>query len=649
MSNRLKNESSPYLLLHAEQKIDWFPWGREAFAKAKEENKPIFLSIGYSTCHWCHVMAEESFDHDDIADILNRAFVSIKVDREEKPDVDAVYMNICNAMHGSGGWPLSVFLTPDQKPFFVGTYFPRESSGNRIGFRDLLLIIDEKWRSDRSGLEHTSEEIVDRISLFLKREKTDDTPDPFIEAFRSLSESYDSEFGGFGHGAKFPTPQKLLFLEEYFECEKDRNCYNMLKNTLDAMAGGGLYDAIGGGFFRYSVDRAFSLPHFEKMLRDNALLIIVYAKFYELSGDLFYLQIAEDTAFYLLSEMKSNDHCFFTAQDADSEGEEGGYYLFDKNELAQILGEEDAKRFVNRYGMKDKPTLNHKYLPVFGYDHLIDFSAADRKTVSAWRKENRKLFCDDKILTSQNAMAVAAFAVLYRMSGNKQYLIAAQQCYAALKSFVWDEHDLCRGFRNKKTLCAAISEDYAWMIFACINLYQSEPDDIFLKDAEYLFASAFDNHFDEKEGGFFLRSRKEESLILNLKSPEDTDAPSANGIMTENLRLLSILTGNDFYDRILKEQRRYMKKSLGNDLHTASFFLLVESRIANPPAHIRIVDQTKNDLFESIKDIPLRNIVIFQKPDKAFAMKDRCRTFYICREDRCLPPCHHLEKKDLLF
>ena len=355
MSNRLKNESSPYLLLHAEQKIDWFPWGREAFAKAKEENKPIFLSIGYSTCHWCHVMAEESFDHDDIADILNRAFVSIKVDREEKPDVDAVYMNICNAMHGSGGWPLSVFLTPDQKPFFVGTYFPRESSGNRIGFRDLLLIIDEKWRSDRSGLEHTSEEIVDRISLFLKREKTDDTSDPFIEAFRSLSESYDSEFGGFGHGAKFPTPQKLLFLEEYYECEKDRNCYNMLKNTLDAMAGGGLYDAIGGGFFRYSVDRAFSLPHFEKMLRDNALLIIVYAKFYELSGDLFYLQIAEDTAFYLLSEMKSNDHCFFTAQDADSEGEEGGYYLFDKNELAQILGEEDAKRFVNRYGMKDKP------------------------------------------------------------------------------------------------------------------------------------------------------------------------------------------------------------------------------------------------------------------------------------------------------
>ncbi len=347
MQNHLKDQTSPYLLQHADNPVDWYPWCMEAFEKAKTEDKPVFLSIGYSTCHWCHVMAHESFEDKEIAEILNRYFVSIKVDKEERPDIDSIYMSVCQAFTGSGGWPTTVFLTPEQKPFFAGTYFPKAAKYGRIGLKELLLAIREKWATERTALLESAEEV---IAFLGKRRVTqrDVDWDLIDAAVKQYKQAFDAQFGGFGEAPKFPTPHNLLFLMRYYERNRKQSVMKMVQKTLLQMCHGGMFDHIGGGFSRYSTDRYFLVPHFEKMLYDNALLILAYTKAYQMTKTRIYREVAEKTAAYILREMTLPEGGFYSAQDADSEGVEGKYYLFEPAEIIEILGEKAGKAF-NEY------------------------------------------------------------------------------------------------------------------------------------------------------------------------------------------------------------------------------------------------------------------------------------------------------------
>ena len=371
MKNHLSDQTSPYLLRHAENPVDWYPWGEEAFQKAKREDKPIFLSIGYSACHWCHVMARECFENEETAALLNRGFVSVKVDREERPDVDHVYLDACTLFSGSGGWPASIFLTPDKKPFFAGTYFPKQSAYGMIGFDELLKQIREKWLHDRAAVEKTGELAARRLrdgaqkDLAPARGRRMECADSGLikSGVQYLRKSFDRLCGGFGNAPNFPMAHNILFLLEYYEKSGDAEILEMAEKTLTAMYRGGLYDHIGFGFSRYSTDRYFLVPHFEKMLYDNALLIFAYIRAYSVTGDVLYRSVAERTARYVLREMTDPDGAYYRAQDADSAGGEGNYYLFSEEEILRLLGAEDGERFASAYGITKAGNFKGKSIP----------------------------------------------------------------------------------------------------------------------------------------------------------------------------------------------------------------------------------------------------------------------------------------------
>lgn len=372
MSNHLKNQTSPYLLQHAENPVEWYPWGEEAFRRAREEDKPVFLSIGYSTCHWCHVMAHESFEDEEIAELLNRYFISIKVDKEERPDIDAIYMAVCQAFTGSGGWPTSIFMTADQKPFFAATYFPKHSTGGMIGLWELLSVIHEKWENDRPTLLRQADEIVAHLS---RSSAAGDMPVTNLTeaAVKLYRQSYDPKNGGFGRAPKFPAPHNLLFLLTYYERHGDAACLEMAEQTFLQMYRGGLFDHLGFGFFRYSTDAQFLIPHFEKMLYDNALLIMGYCKAYTVTKKRLYLEIAEKTAAYILREMTDPEGGFYSAQDADSDGEEGKFYLFTPDEVENLLGQKEGEAFCRHFGITESGNFEGKSLP-----NLLDSDISDK-------------------------------------------------------------------------------------------------------------------------------------------------------------------------------------------------------------------------------------------------------------------------------
>jgi len=362
LSNHLKDQTSPYLLQHAENPVDWYPWCGEAFQKAKAEEKPVFLSIGYSTCHWCHVMAHESFEDAEIADLLNRDFVPIKVDKEERPDIDSVYMTVCQQFTGSGGWPTTIFMTAEQKPFFAGTYFPKTARGGMIGLKELLTAVHEEWENDRATLLESADRITDLLNRAksVRAEANGSLIERAVEFYKS---DYDKEFGGFGEAPKFPAPHILLFLLAYYKKSGDRGALEMAETTLLQMYRGGLFDHIGYGFCRYSTDRYFLVPHFEKMLYDNALLILAYCGAYWVTKKTFYRDVAEKTASYILREMTSPEGGFYSAQDADSEGEEGKYYVFEPSEIASLLGGETGEAFSRYYGITEEGNFGGKSIP----------------------------------------------------------------------------------------------------------------------------------------------------------------------------------------------------------------------------------------------------------------------------------------------
>ena len=483
MQNHLKDQTSPYLLQHADNPVHWYPWCDEAFKRAREEDKPILLSIGYSTCHWCHVMAHESFEDQEVAEIFNKNFIAIKVDKEERPDIDSIYMSVCQKLTGSGGWPTTIFLTWEQKPFFAGTYFPKTPKYGQVGFIDLLSAIEEAWKTDKGSLLESAEEIHSLLNrslraagnIYMGDVVSDKLDVGLIDgAFELYKRSFDERHGGFGDAPKFPTPHNLLFLMQYHEKSRNKRAMEMVEKTLLQMYRGGMFDHIGGGFSRYSTDPYFLVPHFEKMLYDNALLILAYCKAYQLTQNQIYCDIAEKTAAYVLRELTSPDGGFYCAQDADSEGVEGKYYLLDPSEVIEVLGEETGNKFNQYFDITRRGNFEGKNIPnlLKNTDRNGDMDIF-LPAIYEYRKKRYALHLDDKILCSWNGLMITAMCHLYRVTENKAYLGAAVEAMDFIMRSLWENDTLYVSYREGKHSSKGFLDDYANVIFALLALYEA--------------------------------------------------------------------------------------------------------------------------------------------------------------------------------
>jgi uncharacterized protein YyaL (SSP411 family) len=605
MANRLARERSPYLLQHAENPVDWFPWGDEAFAKARDENKPVFLSIGYSTCHWCHVMEHESFENPSVASVLNRDFVSIKVDREERPDVDRVYMMFVQATSGAGGWPMSVWLTPDLKPFFGGTYFPPESRWGRPGFVDILKELARAWTQERDKVVTSANTILDRLREMTGADAAapDRSPVADVEAIdigvATFAQTFDHRHGGFGGAPKFPRPSELFFLLEAHALTGNVRARDMALETLRAMALGGIRDHIGGGFHRYSVDAEWRVPHFEKMLYDQAQLVLAYLDGAQTSGESFFADVAEDTLAYVRRDLTSRDGAFHSAEDADSEtqaqGErpmahekqekrEGAFYVWSASDIDRLLGD-DAPIARRRFGIEDagnaladpQGEFQGQNIPYVAQS--IDDIAArtgrpgadvraalDRilEVLFHARAARPRPHLDDKVITAWNGMMIAAFAraarVLVDSPRRGEWLESARGAARALLTHVWrpGEKRLLRRYRDGEAAVDGFCEDYACLTWGLLELFQASGEASWLEHALELTSVQVEQFFDERDGGWFSTTGRDPSVLLRLKEDYDGAEPSAASVTVRNFLVLGNLTGDAAYtDRARRTLERY--------------------------------------------------------------------------------------------
>ena len=648
MPNRLQHETSPYLIQHADNPVNWYPWGEEAFRKAKEEDKSLFLSIGYSTCHWCHVMAHESFEDEETADILNRYFISVKVDKEERPDVDSIYMAFCQAFTGSGGWPTSIFMTPDQKPFFAGTYFPKRSRGRMIGFQELLEVIHEKWESDREALLQQADELLHQLA---QDQATTTTPsDELMESAIQIDKRiYDRKNGGFGRAPKFPTPHNLLFLMTFHERCGDEVCLHMAEHTLLQMYRGGLFDHIGFGFCRYSTDERYLAPHFEKMLYDNALLMMAYCQAYVITKKPLYLEIAEKTATYILREMTSPEGGFYSAQDADSEGEEGKYYLFKPGEIMRVLGKKDGKAFCHHFDITSLGNFEGKSIP-----NLLHSDPEDKSfeqlfvPLYVYRRQRHSLHLDDKILTSWNALMIAAFCRLYQASGKADYMDAAKRADRFLTENLMNCDTLYVSYRNGKHGVKGFLDDYAAYLFAQLALYGATLDGTYLEKAKRLYHEVNRQFRDEEHDGYFFYGDNHESLILRPKETYDGAIPSGNSLMAWNLVRLSQLTADETIEHDAQRQLDFLAKEAAQYPTGHTMFLLALLNHENPPSKVTVVLDNTTDISSLPLQLPADMVIILQKPSADYPLKNNQTTYYRCRGHSCLPPVNELLMNDLM-
>ena len=639
MRNHLKNQTSLYLLQHADNPVDWYPWSEEAFTKARVEDKPVFLSIGYSTCHWCHVMAHESFEDLEIADILNKYYVSIKVDKEERPDIDSIYMAVCQAFTGSGGWPTSIFMTAEQKPFFAGTYFPKTARYGSIGFKELLLIIHQKWKNERDALVDSADKIT--AALNQHHVAASQAEGTLLDtALRWYEQNFDASFGGFGGAPKFPTPHNLLFLMQQYEKQGNRQALNMAEITLQKMYAGGLFDHIGYGFCRYSTDRYYLVPHFEKMLYDNALLILAYCKAYELTGKSFYLEVAKKTASYILDEMTSPKGGFYSAQDADSDGEEGKYYVFTPEEIIELLGQADGTAFCERFGITKTGNFEGKSIPNLLHAKDLTDERFDcfLPTLREYRRGRTRLHTDDKILTAWNALMIAALCRLYRCSRDHRYLEAAKKAQGFIENNLLIQDTLYVSFRDGKLGEHGFLDDYAGYIFALLSLYDATLEETFLRRAMQLTRETVTQYYDSEHGGLYLSGRDNETLLFRPKECYDGALPSGNSLITYVLVRLNALLPDYSTENILNKQLAYMAGEAEQYPAGFSMFLMALSDFLAPPLLVTVVSNGE-DLSDLPFVLPSDAIVkVLERPLQEYKLLNNETTFYVCRKCSCLPP-----------
>lgn len=642
-ANRLKNETSPYLLQHANNPVDWYPWCDEAFEAAKQQNKPVFLSIGYSTCHWCHVMAHESFEDPQVAALLNEYFIAIKVDKEERPDIDSIYMSVCQVFTGQGGWPTSIFMTPDQKPFFAGTYFPKTQRHGALGFIELLTALHEQWQTNTDALLQSAEKVISHLR---QTPAADAEMDPSLigSAVAQLKSSFDKVCGGFGHAPKFPTPHNLLFLMQQFEKHADKAALEMAELTLQQMYRGGMFDHIGYGFSRYSTDRFFLVPHFEKMLYDNALLILSYCKAYDITQNPFYRDVAQKTAHYILREMTAPEGGFYSAQDADSDGIEGKYYVFEPQEITALLGEETGSAFQAYYDISAQGNFEGKSIP-----NLLENVSPDGKfdaylpTIYEYRKKRNALHLDDKILTAWNALMIAALSTLYRISGDEVYLHAAQTAQQFIEKSLCTGDTLSVSYRQGQQRGKGFLDDYAFYVFALLALYEATYKADYLEKAKHFCHCAVSAFYDETSGGFFLYGKGNEQLILQPKEIYDGAIPSGNSVMAYNLVRLSYLTKDDTFAHLAQQQLTYFSSAVAQYPSAHCAFLIALSEYTDGPELVTVVLKDPHDAANLACHIKLSAAVtVLAHPTQDYPLLNDQTTFYVCNHNTCLPPVNKL-------
>ncbi len=602
MSNRLIHEKSPYLLQHADNPVDWHPWGDEAFRLAREKDLPVFLSVGYATCHWCHVMAHESFEDDEVAGLLNGNFISIKVDREERPDVDQIYMTVCQVLNGSGGWPLSVFMTPDRKPFFAGTYFPKTSRMGSPGFIEVLQQLSIMWRRDRSRLVKASDEITNAIQPRAESSGKSLGVETLEKAYEQFRRSFDSRWGGFGKAPKFPTPHQLSFLLRWHRRNPESEALEMVEKTLEAMRRGGIFDHVGFGFHRYSVDQRWLVPHFEKMLYDQAMLAIAYIEAFQVTGKERYAAVAREIFHYVLRDMTSPEGGFYSAEDADSEGEEGLFYVWTPKEVKEVLGNDAGDLFCRFYDISEAGNFEGRNIPHTSRS-MEDYAAQlgmplpelektledSRQKLFAHREKRIHPLKDDKILTSWNGLMIAAMARGFQAMGDRACIDAAVKAadfiLAGLRS---DSGRLLRRYRHGDVAVTAYADDYAFLVWGLMELYQSVFDVRYLEEAVRLNREMLEIFWDEGNGGFYYTGSDSEPLIVREKDIFDGAVPAANAVAALNLLRLARMTGNTGLEATADRQLQAFSSLVGDYPSAHTQFLIAVDFAVGPSQEVVI-------------------------------------------------------------
>jgi len=674
--NSLSRQKSPYLLQHAGNPVDWFPWGGEAFEKAAREDKPIFLSIGYSTCHWCHVMERESFESEEVAELLNKSFVSIKVDREERPDIDNVYMTVCQALSGTGGWPLTVIMTPDKKPFFAATYIPRESRFGMTGLLEILPKIDDLWRNKKGDVLSSAEKVSAALKANSgKTYKSEADEGLCKKTADEISMEFDKVYGGFGNAPKFPSAHRLLFLLRYWRATKDREIMRQVEFTLDKMREGGIYDQLGGGFHRYSTDAKWLLPHFEKMLYDQAMLAMAYTEAFQASGREEYADTARDTIGYVLRDMSSPEGAFYSAEDADSEGEEGKFYVWKYKELFSVLSNDEALAAVRYFNVDDDGNYTD---PVNGGSannilhlrcsiaqlarefektetEMSEMISAIRSKLLAKRSKRTRPLRDSKILADWNGLMIAAVAKFAGVLDSEEHLKAASRAADFILGKMMDGN----GRLNHCCIDGELSvagqlDDYAFMIWGLLELYEAGFDVKYLKAAISL-SRILEEDFADKDGAYFMTSENHEQLIFRPKVNFDGALPSGNSVHMMNLLRLSALTGDVAYEEAASKVLKSVAELL-NRYH-GSFTSYLSAVLFSENSTEIVVAGGKDDAcaakfageirkaYQPFKSLMLasggKDLAEFAKDYKPV---DGRTAIYVCRNRRCERPVTDVEE-----
>ncbi len=563
MPNKLANEKSPYLLQHAENPVDWYPWGKEAFEKAKKEDKPVFLSIGYATCHWCHVMAHESFEDEQIAELMNRAFVNIKVDREERPDIDNTYMTICQMLTGQGGWPLTIIMTPDKKPFFAATYIPKESWQSRIGMTDLIPQIENAWQNRRNEINNSIDKILDNFSKTLHISSSGEQlkEESLQNTFKELQNRYDEQFGGFGSSPKFPSPHILIFLMHLHRAKGNEKALEVAVHTLRQMRLGGIFDHVGGGFHRYSTDREWLLPHFEKMLYDQAMLMMAYTLGWQHTSKSLFKETVYSIVGYLEKQLLSETGAFYSAEDADSEGEEGKFYVWTAKEIEKVLSQEEADLFKAHFNISDEGNFHDEATgrrTSRNIPHLTEeISDGDSDKISAilnkleQARGNRvRPLLDDKILTDWNGLMIAALSRAGAAFQDPELTGLAEDAWSFIRQkMLSGNNTLLHRYKDGDAGIDGMADDYAFSIWGLIELYQATFKIEYLEDALELNVTFQEAFRDSKHGGYFFTHEKGEELLGRQKEIYDGAMPSSNSVQMMNNLRLARLTGDTSLER----------------------------------------------------------------------------------------------------
>jgi uncharacterized protein YyaL (SSP411 family) len=683
--NRLISEKSPYLLQHAYNPVSWYPWSAGAFEDARRENKPVFLSIGYSTCHWCHVMERESFEDNDVAALLNEAFISVKVDREERPDIDTIYMKVCQIMTGSGGWPLTVIMTPDKKPFFAGTYLPKESRFGRIGLLDLVPRIKKMWAVQQDDILKLSKE----ITAALQREE-DDLPGSMPDettlqaAYEDLSGRFDEQFGGFGTAPKFPAPHNLLFLLRYWKRKNEPRALAIVERTLQAMQQGGMYDHVGYGFHRYSTDSRWLVPHFEKMLYDQAMLTMAYADAYLATKKEEYRTTACEILSYVLRDMTDPRGGFYSAEDADSEGEEGKFYLWSREEIFALPGPLDAELVAKVFNIAEEGNFIDSVTNESPGTNILHLSRPLEQTAAelnmppedlrgrmnaamtklfAAREKRIHPYKDDKILTDWNGLMITAMAKAARSFDNPDYADAAEKAAAfVLGHMRTPEGRLLHRYRDGEASLPAHVDDYAFFISGLIELYEAVFDSKYLEAALELNRDFIKHFWDENRGGFYFTADDTEEILARKKDIYDAALPSGNSMAMLNLLRLGRMTG----DADLEEKALRIGSAFANAVReypAAYAYLMVAVDFAAGPAYEIVIagDSGSEDTREMLRALSsefLPNTVVLLRPTEQESPDiDRISGFtqlygsadgrplaYVCRNRNCRLPVSDIGK-----